>query len=131
LYFSTFNFDEDNFVILISDKFNNCSEYLTGRIKLIYSGNNDLKDISVPRLTTQLSKTLLRLLGGNFITDKRFGCGFIFPLVQSQQASVKKFKSADQSIEEILEHKTPESYNPFESEEELQEEKTEEIDSSH
>lgn len=102
IYLSAFPYDDDRFVILISDNYSNCSEYLTSRLSLIYTGNNDIKDIGAPKLSTYLSRILLPLLGGYFIENDKFGGGFIFPLSLSQKSDFKPVESLDVSIDDFL-----------------------------
>ena len=102
LYFSAFPQDEKHFVVLLSDNYNNCSDYLVSKLKLIFTGNNDLRDIGAPRLTTHLAKILLPILGGSFIVNESFGSGFVFPLNASKISDQKKFESADEKIEQFL-----------------------------
>lgn len=102
LYFSAFPQDEKHFIVLVSDNYNNCSDYLVSKLKLIFTGNNDLRDIGAPRLTTHLTKILLPILGGSFIVNESFGSGFIFPLNASKISDQKKFESADEKIEQFL-----------------------------
>ncbi len=109
LYFSAFPYDDERFIILISDNFGECSEYLTSKLKLIYTGNNDIKDIGSPKLSTYLSRILLPLLGGYFIEDEKFGGGFIFPINVSQKSSFQKVESDDFSIDELFEQEETKS----------------------
>lgn len=127
LYFSSYQIDEDNFLLLINDSFSKSSDYLTSKLKYIYYGNNDIKDIGTPKLSTYFSKTLLGMLGGKFIENEKFGGGFIFPMALSKDSLKTKFKSIDSSIEEILDKQKPDAYNPFgedEPEEQVEEETT-------
>lgn len=102
LYFSAFPQDEDHFILLVSDNYNNCTDYLVSRLKLIFTGDNDIRDIGTPRLTTHLAKILLPILGGSFIVNESFGSGFVFPLNASKTSDQKKFESADEKIEQFL-----------------------------
>jgi PAS domain S-box-containing protein len=102
LYFSAFPQDEERFIVLVSDNYNNCSDYLVSKLKLIFTGNNDLRDIGAPRLTTHLAKILLPILGGSFIVNENIGSGFLFPLNASKTSDQKKFESADEKIEQYL-----------------------------
>ncbi|MCJ7555077.1 MAG: PAS domain S-box protein, partial [Ignavibacteriaceae bacterium] len=117
LYFSAFPYDDEKFIILISDNYSNCSEYLTARLKLIYTGNNDIKDIGTPKLSTYLSRILLPILGGYFIEDEKFGGGFIFPLNVSQQSGFQKVESQDLSMDELFEQEETKSIDVFDKSE--------------
>ncbi|MFO7524662.1 MAG: PAS domain S-box protein [Ignavibacteriaceae bacterium] len=127
LYFSSYQLDDDNFLLLISDNFSKSSDYLTSKLKYIYYGNNDIKDIGTPKLSTHFSKTLLGMLGGKFIENEKFGGGFIFPMALSKDSLKTKFKSVDSSIEEILDKHKPDAFNPFgeeDTEDQVEEETT-------
>ena len=113
IYFSSFPLDEENFIILISDNYNNCSDYLISKLKLIYTGKNDIKDLGTPKLTTHLSRTLLTLLGGSLMIDEKFGAGFRFPKDIPMVWGAKKFESIDDSIEELIHKEEPDTFDPF------------------
>jgi PAS domain S-box-containing protein len=112
-YFSSFPFDDENFIVLISDNYNGCSDYLTSRLQLIYKGNNNIKDLGTPKLTTHLSRILLPILGGSLLNDEKFGAGFLFPIIPSQISGTRKFESIDESIEELVNKIEPDTFDPF------------------
>lgn len=102
IYLSAFPYNDDHFVVLICDNYNNCSDYLLSKLQFIFTGDNDLRELGVPKLTTHLSKMLLPVLRGSFTLDENFGGGFLFPLDASKSSSINIFKSADEKIEEFL-----------------------------
>lgn len=124
VYFSSFPQNDENFIVLVSDNYNGCSEYLTSRLQLIYQGNNNIKDLGTPKLTTHLSRVLLPMLGGTLVTDEKFGAGFLFQMNPSQNTDIRKFESIDESIEELIHKEQPESFDPFSSPSEISEKET-------
>lgn len=125
VYFSAFPISDENFIVLVSDVYNNCSDYLISRLQLIYQGDNDIKDLGTPKLTTHLSKMLLPMLGGSLSVDEKYGAGFIFPISLSQVTPTRKYESIDESIEELIHKDEPVAFDPFASKQEVMEEKLE------
>lgn len=129
IYFSSFPFDDENFMVLISDNYNSCSDYLTSRLQLIYQGNNDIKDLGTPKLTTHLSRILLPMIGGSLLSDEKYGAGFLFSISPLQTSSTRKFESVDESIEELVSKVEPDTFDPFGTPDEIaQDEAVEESD---
>ncbi len=125
VYFSAFPVNDDSFLVLVSDNYNNCSDYLKSRLQLIYQGNNDIKDLGTPKLTTHLSRLLLPMLGGSVSIDEKYGAGFMFPINLAESAPIRKFESIDESIEELVHKDEPEIFDPFSLQEEVITEKPE------
>jgi PAS domain S-box-containing protein len=107
IYLSAFPYNDEQFIILICDNYNICTEYLLSKLNLIFTGNNELRDIGAPKLTTHLAKTLLSKLGGKFILDDNFGGGFVFPNDVTKISDYSKFESADEKIEKYIKEQKP------------------------
>lgn len=82
VYFSAYPVSSDSFLIAISDQYSNSSEYVANVLNKIFVESRDPKDYGLPKLTTQLAKILLSILGGKFYSSVpgslRNESGFLF-----------------------------------------------------
>ncbi|MHB8579582.1 MAG: PAS domain S-box protein [Ignavibacteriaceae bacterium] len=90
LYFSSYQIDEENFVITFRDSYANTSKHLIDNLYGLFQLDNHslAKDYGISKITSQLANSLLKLLKGKFeifesAPDKN-NYGFIFPVSLSQ-----------------------------------------------
>lgn len=104
IYFSAQPYGEDDFVISFSDKYGSISENLLSVFDTLFLHSVDPKELGVSKLTTQIARTLLALLAGEYIsfTDShgRRENGFRFPLNYEEQ--VYKTPAEEETLEEEI-----------------------------
>jgi PAS domain S-box-containing protein len=102
IYFSSFSIDAESFLIGISDQYGNPSDYVVNVLEQVFGNEKDPKDFGLPKLTTYLSRILLKILGGKFYRSSsvtyRNETGFIFPISISSDLENQKYNS----IQEII-----------------------------
>lgn len=70
IYFSAYVAENNNFNIVISDKYGSISENLENLLKQLFIDEVDAKELGVSKLTAQISKSLLNVLGGKYISSQ-------------------------------------------------------------
>jgi PAS domain S-box-containing protein len=91
IYFSAYQYDDDNFVIALKDNYSTISSYLLHSLSTILSDDDPGgKDYGVSKLLVQSAKKLLSLLDGKFVTlekEAKKETGFLFPINLSDKSS--------------------------------------------
>jgi PAS domain S-box-containing protein len=134
IYFSAVPIDENDFIIRISDTYSGTSDYLSDTLSKIFIYNYDPRELGVSKLGTQITKSLLSLLQGKFISSKdqagKTDYGFRFPIKIDPSLSVgleelREDGNLETVAEELPEQSQPESIE--ETDEEQQSETPEEF----
>lgn len=114
IYFSAYPIDNDYFIIIITDNYASSSDHLADTLKKIFVYNNDPKEIGVSKLGTQITKSLLELLQGKFVsTIDSMGkneCGFKFPINFELPSAEAIEKPTDEVIDKTEKPKSTPSF---------------------
>ncbi len=117
LYFSSYQIDDEHFVVTFRDSYANTSKLLIDNLYNLFQLDNysSAKDYGISKITSQLANSLLKLLKGKFEiferTPDKNNYGFIFPVSLSQTIEASKDNVViNQQEEEYLE-KIPEVNN--------------------
>ena len=106
IYLSAYQYDNDNFIIIIKDNYAFTSQKLIEKLNsIIYGKSLNIKNYGISQFTVLLVKKLLHLLKGSVKIvgdneDKEFG--FIFPLDLNKQIDVRTEPEAELNKEEYL-----------------------------
>jgi PAS domain S-box-containing protein len=106
MFFSSYQFDDDSFIISLKDNYSVSSSSLIRKLSSLFDSDDSAaaKDYGISRLSLQLSKSLIKLLQGRFeIIDKqreKSDYGFVFPLKLTSQDAVKP-EEPKSSFEEV------------------------------
>jgi PAS domain S-box-containing protein len=122
IYFSAQPVGEKDFLISISDKYGSVSEKLLNIFDQIFMNSADPKEFGVSKLTTQISKSLLTSINGEYVsyTDNhgRKENGFKFPLDLEDRSALVQELLEEIDEEEVIED-VPEVIVPENLQEEL------------
>ncbi len=142
IYFSSYQYDSDSFIINIRDNYNESSNYLSNNLFNLFrkTNNEEIKNLGISKLSLQLAKSLLSVLKGKFDIIKgdkdKIDYGFIFPMDYTSAAKVEVSPGNDESLKETEAEKTLEGQKEIETpdlknyeklDETIETEKTEEL----
>ncbi|MGA9293351.1 MAG: PAS domain S-box protein [Ignavibacteriaceae bacterium] len=93
IYFSAFQFNDENFILILKDNYSFTSNELIEKLNAtIYGNNGDIKNYGISKFTILLIKKLLRLLKGSVKIVEENGnkeFGFVFPLDLAKYNQIK------------------------------------------
>ena len=109
IYLSAYQYDDENFIIILKDKYSFTSGELIEKLnRFIYGKTSDTKNYGVSKFTVLLIKKLLRLLKGSVKIVEDNGneeYGLIFPLDLAKQIETKTDPGIESDIEEYVDEK--------------------------
>jgi len=118
IYFSAYQVDENNFMIMISDTYASTSDYLADTLRKLFVDKKDPKEFGVSKLNAQITQSLLDMLQVKFVSSVdemgKHESGFLFPIKFTPQLE----KPLDKTEEEIVEG-TEDQQMPVVAEEEV------------
>ena len=118
IYFSAYQVDENNFMIMISDTYASTSDYLADTLRKLFVDKKDPKEFGVSKLNAQITQSLLDMLQVKFVSSVdemgKHETGFLFPIKFTPQLE----KPLDKTEEEIVEG-TEDQQMPVVAEEEV------------
>lgn len=118
IYFSAYQVDENNFMIMISDTYASTSDYLADTLRKLFVDKKDPKEFGVSKLNAQITQSLLDMLQVKFVSSVdemgKHETGFLFPIKFTPQLE----KPLDKTEEEIVEG-TEDQQMPVVAEEEI------------
>lgn len=104
IYFSSYPVDDDNFIIMLTDGYASASDYLANTLRKLFIDKREAKEIGVSKLGAQITRSLLDLLKGKFISSiddsGKYECGFVFP--------INLMQSLKEETEPVVEEPVPE-----------------------
>lgn len=104
IYFSAYQVDDDNFMLMISDNYASTSDYLADVLKKIFVDKKDPKEIGVSKLGTQITQSLLELLQVKFVSSVddmgKHENGFLFPIKFTPAAIEQVEEQIDEMVRE-------------------------------
>jgi PAS domain S-box-containing protein len=122
IYFSAYQVDDENFMVMVSDNFSATSSYLADTLKKLFIEKRDPKELGIPKLGVQIVRSLLDMLQVKFVSSTnnngKVECGFLFPVNFQPTMHEKELKDVDDITQET---ETKESFT-FHEEEEFVEE---------
>ncbi len=111
LYISAYQYDAENFIIIIKDNYSFTSNELINKLNSIFYGkSSDIKNNGASKFTILLIKKLLRLLNGAVQIveeDENKEYGFIFPLNLKESDKIEPESEIKWDKEEYIDEKWP------------------------
>ncbi|MCH8034927.1 MAG: PAS domain S-box protein [Bacteroidetes bacterium] len=118
IYFSAYQVDKNNFMIMISDSYASTSDYLADTLRKLFVDKKDPKEFGVSKLNAQITQSLLDMLQVKFVSSVdemgKHESGFLFPIKFTPQ-----LKEPLDKIEEEIVEGTEDQQMPVVAEEEV------------
>ncbi len=120
IYLSAYQYDDENFIIIIKDNYSFTSEELINKLNtFIYGGSSKNKNLGISKFTILLIKKLLRLLNGSvkiIEENDRKEFGFIFPTDLKVQGKIATDSKIEIEKEEHVDERWLDENLPVEKE---------------
>ena len=113
IYFSAYQVDDNNFMIVISDNYASTSDYLADTLRKLFIDKLDPKEIGVSKLNAQITQSLLDMLQVKFVSSVdemgKHENGFLFPIKFTPQLEEPIDKIEEEIVEDIPEENVEET----------------------
>ncbi len=107
IYFSAYQVDDNNFMIIISDSYASTSDYLADTLQKLFIDKKDPKEFGVSKLNAQITQSLLDMLQIKFVSSVdetgKHESGFLFPIKFTPQLEESIDKTEEGVVEGIQE----------------------------
>ncbi len=103
IYFSAYSIDDHLFIISVSDNYASTSNELNNLLQQLFTDHKDPKELGVSKITAQITRTLLEILDGKFVTipaeSGKIESGFQFPVkMVKEHESIPDFETEEETI---------------------------------